>query len=222
MVAYHKFTEYYDKFIENVAVSLSDREIAEAREEFFDLSGRVTETDPSMELRYQWFNEYLVFDYKIDGLSPAQRILKTYRDFSEHEHRIFLGFTNFVSGIFLTKSIRSDIISVNNLYDDKTYNVIVPSEGSILEKGAIFQGKLFSFQSEYFISPSVLIHPEFVSWLIVKVFKKKIKGDDLRFKEFFYLLSRLKLKQERFPRVPPVEIYRQVLENESSWIYKIA
>jgi len=217
---YQDFQRYYERFIETATTILSEEEIARAKEEFFDLSGRVTETDQSMELRYSWFVEYLVFEYQYNYKTPAICLLEEYQRFSELERSIYNEFLNYKKGIFLIRGYEEGLISALNLADDKIIPVYTTSEAEVFEKNSIFQGNVFRYQGSYFFSPAVLVHPGYVSSLIVKTFRKKIKGDDVRFREFFWMLARLKLKQERFPRIPPVEIYKQVLGNESSWIFK--
>jgi len=218
---YSDFQSHYDKFIETVTTTISEVEISRAREEFFGLSGMVTEMDSSLEHRYSWFTEYLVFEYLIDGKTPAMRLMETYNRFSEIEKIIFQEFLDFKRGIFLVKQNKENQLSVMNVLDDRIFKVLVPGTGVIFARGIIFQGNIFRFRNGYFISPVVLLHPVVVASLIMKIIRKKIKGDETRFREFFWMLARLKLKQERFPRVPPEEIYKQVLENESSWIFKV-
>jgi hypothetical protein len=217
---YEEFQSFYEKLIETVTTTLSNKEVFCAREEFFDLSGRVTEMDQSLEYRYSWFTEYLVFEYLIDGKSPAIRLIESYNRFSEFERVIFKELLDFKKGLFLVKANRGEEVSIKDILSEKTLSAFIPSVGVILQRSSLLQGNIFRFRDKYFISPVVLVHPEFVSKLIVQTIKKKIKGDETRFREFFWMLARLKLKQERFPRVPPVEIYRQVLENESTWIFK--
>lgn len=217
---YSEFQSFYDKFIETVTTTLSKEEVSRAREEFFDLSGRVTEMDRSLEQRYSWFTEYLVFEYLIDGKSPASRLMESYDRFSEFERKIFQDFLDFKKGIFLVKENKGNQISVMDALYDRILKASVPGAGVIFSKHSIFQGNIFKFKGGSFVSPVALVHSEFVSSLIVKIIRKKIKGDEIRFREFFWMLARLNLKQERFPRIPPEEIYKQVLENESSWIFK--
>lgn len=219
--AYLEFLRYYEKFIEVVSTSLSEKEIAEAKEEFFDLSGRVTEMDASMELRYGWFVEYLVFEYKRSGKSPAQEFLILNKNLTDLEMGIFRGLTDYNNGLFMIKSVNGDRAKLFDLFNDNTFSAFIPPSGIVFEKKGIYQGKVFPFNAGEFISPVGIFHPEYLSRLVIKVFKQKIKGDDVRYREFFWMLARLKLKQERFARVPPIEIYKQVLENESSWIFKI-
>lgn len=217
---YFTFYSLYEKFIETVATTLSEEEVSIAREEFFDLSGRITEMDRSLEFRYSWFTEYLVFDHLIDGKSPAMRLMESYNRFSEFERSIFQDFLDFKKGVFLVKENKGEEITVLDVLHDTRFKASVPQSGVIFTKNSLFQGNIFKFKDEYYISPFALVHSEFVSSLIVKIIMKKIKGDETRFKEFFWLLARLHLKQERFSRIPPKEIYKQVLENESSWIFK--
>lgn len=218
--SYSNFQSFYDRFIETVATTLSEEEVSRAREEFFDLSGRVTEMDQSLEQRYSWFTEYLVFEYLIDGKSPAVRLIESYNRFSEFEKTIFKELLDLKKGIFLVKENKKNHISIMDVLSDRVIIASVPGTGVIFVRGTLLQGNIFKFRGENFVSPVVLLHEEFVSSLIVRTIRKKIKGDEARFREFFWMLARLKLKQERFSRVPPEEIYKQVLENESSWIFK--
>ncbi len=218
---YSEFQSFYDKFVGIVTGTISEEEVHSAREEFFDLSGRVTEMDHSIEQRYSWFTEYLVFEYLIDGKSPAVRLMEDYRRLSEFERAIFQEFLEFKKGIFLVKENKGERISVMDVLSEKVLKVSVPGSAEVFPRRSLVQGNIFKFKEGYFISPVALLHPEFVSSLIVRIIKKKIKGDEARFREFFWMLARLKLKQERFSRIPPEEIYRQVLEDESSWIFKI-
>lgn len=217
---YSEFQSFYDKFIEAITTTISEEDISRAKEEFFDLSGRVTEMDRSLEHRYSWFTEYLVFEYLIDGKSPAAHLMERYDRFSEFERMIFQDFLDFKKGVFLVKDNKESHILVMDVLFNQVLKVYIPSSGMIFSKRSLFQGNLFKFKGGFFVSPVALVHSEFVSSLIVKIIRKKIKGDEARFREFFWLLARLNLKQERFPRIPPEEIYKQVLENESSWIFK--
>ncbi len=218
---YSEFQSFYDKFVGIVTGTISEEEVHSAREEFFDLSGRVTEMDHSIEQRYSWFTEYLVFEYLIDGKSPAMRLMENYNKFSEFERIIFQEFLNFKKGIFLVKKNKGNQISVMDVLSEMVIQVSAPGSAEVFPRRSLFQGNIFRFREGYFVSPVVLVHPEFVSSLIVRIIRRKIKGDEARFREFFWVLARLKLKQERFSRIPPEEIYKQVLENESSWIFKI-
>lgn len=217
---YSVFQCLYDKFIETVTTTLSEEEVFRAREEFFDLSGRITEMDRSLEYRYSWFTEYLVFEYLIDGKSPATRLMESYNRFSEFERIIFKDFLDFKKGAFLVKENKGNQISVMDVLYDRIFTASVPGAGVIFAKHSLFQGNIFKFKSGYFISPVALVHSESVSPLIVRIIRKKIKGDETRFREFLWMLARLNLKQERFSSIHPEEIYKQVLENESSWIFK--
>ena len=220
---YGEFEKYYERFIEVVASSFSDEFVLSARNEFFALSGQITEEDLSYEQRLAWFMEWFIFDYCKDGRVPGRVFLEKCGDLSAVEREIYSNFMNFNKGLFLIKNNYTEKIAVRELFTKKGMSLFIPMGSMAFRKKEVFQGHIFSLRENYFVSPCGIFHNISVTKIIINAAENIKKNNKGRTNEdLLWLLSRLKLKAERFLKISPENIYKQEIgDTGGGWLSKI-
>jgi len=90
-------------------------------------------------------------------------------------------------------------------------------------KKEVFQGHIFSLRENYFVSPCGIFHNISVTKIIINAAENIKKNNKGRTNEdLLWLLSRLKLKAERFLKISPENIYKQEIgDTGGGWLSKI-
>lgn len=186
-------------------------EIQKARKEYFDTLGEVHEEDPFFETYMTSFVEWYIFDRDLSNhdLAPVKLFYRNHKDsFNESEKNIFGDFTKFRHSLFLVKKVSpSRGIQVEDLYDQVKFMVgsYVPS--AIFSVGQIFEAIFVPFQGDWIVTKTFFNHPTEAKKLIIKEMKK-IRNLDLKILAKTVMnFKRLRLKLDRYPHVPPQQVY---------------
>ena len=137
--------------------------INEARKDYQKIAGKIYEDDKSYESQMALFLEWYVFD-RVD-IDTDRTIIETIINESRdswplHLLQIYEGFATNIYGLFGIKKIRSDSITVINLFDNEKYEA-VESDGKLLfSKYDLFEGRLVPYENSYHFTGSFCFHPE--------------------------------------------------------------
>ncbi len=137
--------------------------IYDARKEYQNNAGEIYEDDKSYESRMAIFLEWYVFD-RVDpdkDLTILEMLINEKREaWPPYLLGIYEGFKANIQGIFSIKKIRSDSITVINLFDNEKYQVVESDAKLHFNKGDLFEGRLVPYQNDYYFTGNFCFHPE--------------------------------------------------------------
>jgi hypothetical protein len=202
---------YFNSLLHSVAQDERyNSEMSLAKEEFEAVVGPIYETDRTYDARINSFHNWYILDRPLGakGLTPLNYFidynantlpeseLTHYRELRANVHSVF------ELGKFLPSKTR-----LRDLVTGKRYDVEGTEHTQFLDKGALFNTRVFRHGAAYYVSNYFLLHPPVVAKLIRAQVKKVRKAKD----DPKALLFRLVLFQGRFDQykqMEPRNIYR--------------
>ena len=193
-------------------------EVFQAKQEFFNLSGTVHDTDPDYDQRMHMFMNWYLFDRKISFLlmSPIDHYIRQQKSTQNEQDRLidaslahsihsifsFCGFTWF-----------SKKIVVCDLFTKKRYKIHDSLLSKAFARGDIFEARLLTHEGLFYFADGLCFHPvEMKSFIVneIKKIKHHNKEDHL---QLLLKLAQMKLKHQYFAHIDVRHIY----ENHSKF-----
>jgi hypothetical protein len=192
----------------------SDRyvpEFTQAKEFYFQRTGKVFEDDPSFEVRMNSFLEWYIFDRVLvnAGVPPIRLYLLIYRDEMEPERRALLESLQHTNhSLFETLSVSSARLKVRDIYTDEVHDL--PQQGiyAAVQKGDLLDSRLLNVKGEKSLSDAMWLHPREVGrWILDETEKVRAKGRE-EFKSFLFDLAYKKIKRDQYKHLNANDIYK--------------
>lgn len=202
---------YFNNLLQFVAQEKRyNNELKIAKEEFEKFAGAIFETDRSYDARINSFHNWYILDrtlvgrkktpleyfleYNANSLSKPE--LKNYEELRDNVHSVFQ----------LIKIARGKTL-VRDLATGKKYQIAGSAQTDSMDKGALFNSRVFRHDGTYYFSNYFLQHPGAV-WKQVQKQAKRVrkgKGDS---KPFLFLLVLFQSRFDQYKQMEPGKIYR--------------
>jgi len=207
-----EFREQFQNILTEFGEGAYRPEIEKAKYEFFTASGNVHEDSSNFLERMNLFLDWYVFDRKLDNddLTPLEFYYeKHHASFSESEERFFEGMRSFISSVFFVKSVNRERVRVKDLFTGEIHEVSDSYVINLVNKGDVFQGRLFPIEGKSIFSIGFCFHPqETVGYIKSEIKKIKNMGHPYH-TAFMARLALMKLKTEEYSHVPVAHIYNE-------------
>jgi hypothetical protein len=187
-----------------------NREMSLAKEEFQAFAGPIYETDRTYDARINSFHNWYILDrtLRAQGVTPLdyfiefnansvpEEQLAHYRELRGNMHSVY-ELVKLLPG----KTRLRDVLS------GKKYDVEGTEHTQFLDRGTLFNSRVFRHGTEYYTSNYLLLHPQVVARLIWKQAKRvrKSKGDP---KPFLFRLVLFQGRYDQYKQMEPHNIYR--------------
>lgn len=205
----------YRELIEKITDYLSKeerylQEMVAAKEQFFLLSGKVFEDDPFYENRMAAFVEWFMCDRPLTniGLTPIQYYHSMFENSMERQMR--QGLEALIASqhsLFLFKNRTSHTVAVEDLFDNKRYNVSEKRQYVGINRGSIFEGRIVMKDGLPMFSDTYCIHPLEACPLIRKKIEQTTFPSRDEFLGFIFELASMRLRCDRYKKVDIAKIY---------------
>lgn len=181
--------------------------LIEAKKEYFELTGTLTEEDDEYEARMNCFNDWYLFQYL--SKRKTKTVLKDFLEKNQTEDEIAKALLSinhslfeFVKINFLGQVIIKDIV-----HDKK---IKLPKDGLTigLVEGDMFTGRLLNYKAKSYLLKGVCIYPESTKSILKKESNKirKLK-DPTKELQFLLQLENLKTKSLRYGHIDMTKIF---------------
>jgi len=213
------YLNYLEPLIQKFTSGEYQREVCQARIEYFEKAGAVYEEDHEFEPRMDIFIDWYLFDRNLShlNLSPIQLYYEENKNcFSEIQNRVYQDFCTTIYSIFYFKRItwiRKKLV-LFDLLSHQTYYVKKSEMTQGLVPGDIFEARLIPFHRNFELSRGICFHPIEMKPFILKEAKKFRSKKNFNYTPLVFQLSALKVKYFRFSHMNIQDIYR--LETKSN------
>ena len=212
------FREDYDKLIEKAVTEDKADDIVKAKDEFWKLTGKMHGDEPSFEMRMSAFFDWYVFDRRVNGATPLETFLSQGISLNEEEMRIYQGFMNSIHSIFIVKSIMPKGMKVRDLFTKNFYFLNGEDASLGFYKNAVFEGRVFSHEGNFYLSPALCFHPKDSKKIIKYILKNARKTGETNILPLIHRLSHMNLKWDTYRNVKVKDIYKfEEYENRTWW-----
>jgi hypothetical protein len=197
------FEKYLEQVIEEFTTGEYYREVFNAKEEYFEKTGKVFEDDPEFEQRMHIFIDWYLFDRDLPGvdLPPIKYYFRKNKDlFSNEDLNIYKDLCATIHSIFRLKRLAffSDGLVVVDLFSGQSYKVNDPNLNWGFTKGDIFEARVIPFKGTCEFSRGFCFHPGEMEGFILGEIKKVRYHEKKRQTKLILQLSAMKLKHNRF------------------------
>lgn len=181
--------------------------LIEAKKEYFELTGTLTEEDDEYESRMNSFNDWYLFQYL--SKRKTKTVIKDYLEKVQVDDEIAKALLTLNHSLFEFSKINifKKIVIEDVLHGKK---IILPKDGLTIGivKGDMFTGRLLNYKNQYYLLKGVCIYPESVKNILRKESKKirKLKDPNQEL-SFLLKLESLKTKSLRYGHIDMTKIF---------------
>lgn len=184
-----------DQIISQVAESYSSEEISEIKSEYQKLSGSIFDDDRSYEARMACFLEWFVLERIVPNSTETtiENFIRTNRDaIPSDKINIFRNLTETIRGLFVTKKITPEIVTVVDLINSEKYQVHDSGGKNMFQKNDVFEGRIVLLSAKYHFTGNFCFHPSKSTKYINSAVKKLKQGQKKTYEEMAKLNRNLK------------------------------
>lgn len=181
--------------------------LIEAKKEYFELTGTLTEEDDEYESRMNSFNDWYLFQYL--SKRKTKTVIKDYLEKVSVEDDIAKSLLTLNHSLFEFSKVNifKKIVIEDVLHGRK---IILPKDGLTIGivKGDMFTGRLINYNGQFYLLKGVCIYPESVKNILRKESKKirKLKDPNQEL-NFLLKLESLKTKSLRYGHIDMTKIF---------------
>lgn len=187
-----------------------NREMSLAKEEFEAIVGPIYETDRTYDARINSFHNWYILDrpLRAQGITPLDYFidynanslplneLTHYRELRDNLHSVFA----------VTKFLPAHT-RLRDLMTGRKYDIEGTEPTEFLDRGALFNTRIFRHGRAYFLSNYLLLHPSAVTKLI-RAEARKLRKSKQDPKEFLFRLVLYQGRFDQYKQMEPRNIYR--------------
>lgn len=204
------------EYLDRVAQFAHERwriEMTEARRFYFGRIGAKPDNEDYYEEVMKGYLDWFLFERPLDdvGRTPlAVFVEEIARDPGERDHDVFAGFLQSRHGLFLIKRVHDDGVECRDLFTDEKLVVVEENPVSFI-KGEIFDARVLPFGGELRFGDLIRFHPRRANKLIQNVAKDIAARERDDAPDLFIRLAQCKIKQYQFPRIDPLQFYKELM-----------
>ena len=212
--------EEVDQIISQIAESYSSDDIREIKNEYQKMSGTIFDDDSSYEARMACFLEWFVLERIVPNSTETtiEKYIRTNReDIPSEKINIYRSLTETVHGLFITKKITPDIVTVTNMVNDEKYQVHDNGGKNMFQKNDVFEGRLILLSAKHYFTGNFCFHPSKATKYISASVKNLRKEQKKTYDEMAKLNRNLKSLEIKIKSVSSdIEKTKSKIEKASS------
>lgn len=188
-------------------------EMAEARRDYLRLIGANPDNEEYYEEVMKAYLDWFLFDRPLEDSerTPLGVFLEECADsMTGEECGVYAEFLRSRHGLFLIRKVHPESVECADLFTDEKLNIAEDNPAGFF-KGEIFDARIIPFHGELRFGELIRFHPARASRLIRNVVKDIRSEQDDRAKDLYIRLAQCKIKQYLFPRVDPIQFYKELL-----------
>lgn len=226
-VGLHELTEVILHWVQE---HLGIQELISARQDFFQMTGKVFPDDYFYHQRISYFLDFFTFQRPIclnsedlHHYTPFNRFICSsffdQENFSEHIQRKFYDLANFRHSLFKVIRIRKSGFTLKDIFSDENIDILDPSRKLLSQRmplNALYQGFIFNLDNTIFLSQGLFLHPPSATQIITSTVNKLKKSPPLNQVEYLTKLAKLQLNHIRHPKLKTRQIYGQLKNEEQN------
>jgi hypothetical protein len=187
-----------------------NREMTPAKGEFEAMVGPIYETDRTYDARINSFHNWYILDRPLrsHGVTPLHYFIDyNANSLPDHELTHYRELRGHLHSVFEVVRFLGGRTRLRDLMTGKKYDIEGTEHTQFLDKGALFNSRIFRHGRLYYTSNYFLLHPPVVANLIWSEARKvrKAKQDP---KEFLFRLVLFQGRFDQYKQMDPRNIYR--------------
>jgi hypothetical protein len=205
-----KFQKCIDIITDEYTAGDYYREVYEAKKDYFESLGVISEDDPDFENQMDVFMGWYLFDRPLDkhDLPPVFLYYrKNAPTFTPEQDALFRALTMFKHSVFELVKQKDTSITVRDLSTGEKYDVKDVEFRAGFSKGDVFEARLVPDGKAYVFANGFCFHPKEAFKFIDSQMKKIREGDAAQRTKLLLKLGQMKNKQQRFPHIDTQYIY---------------
>jgi len=206
--------ELHERLLSWATAELRQADLLLARADHFGRYGEPHEEDQSYERRMNGMLDFFLYEWRPAPMAPTtlERFLAAEgHGLPATDHAALAGLVAQRRGLFEVKKLQPGLVTVADVFSGERLEVTERRQVAGLEKGDLFEARLFPFEARLVFSGAFLYHPREARSLILAEVKrlKKAAGKAGRPDQgpFLATLSRMAFKLERYRNVRLESIY---------------
>ena len=181
--------------------------LIEAKQQYFELTGTLTEEDDEYEARMNAFNDWYLFQYL--SKRKTKTVVKDYLEKNTVEDEIAKSLLTLNHSLFEYRGLN---LFKKNVLEDVLHGkkITLPKDGLTIGivEGDMFTGRLLTYGGQHYLLKGVCIFPESVKNTLRKESKRVRKLKDPLVEQTFLLkLEQLKTKSLRYGHIDMTKIF---------------
>ena len=202
---------YFNSLLQQVSADPRyNRELTVAKEEFQTFAGPIFESDRNFDARINAFHNWYILDrpLKVNGKTPVAYFLEfNANTLNTEEWARYEELTHGVHSLFeLSKTGPKGTQLVDLLAGGKTM-LEGAQQTQHLDKGALFNTRLFHHQNEWFFSNYLILHPGGIGRDILQE-AKRVRKSKSPVRPFLYQLMLFQGRWEQYKQMDLHAVYR--------------
>lgn len=184
------------------------QEIIDAKNSFYQLTGKFFPEDDFYLNRISYFIDYFLFERTIKNKTTPFAL------YTEKQPSII---TEAIHNIFVVQKVNDSSLSLKSLVHQEKYR-ISSHQGERFDgilKGDLIQGFIYKIENSFHLSRSLLFHPHKGAKYIKKKIKKGSRAEHFNTSEMLYELARTQMKHLRHDHVSPKVFYAAICQTLS-------
>lgn len=201
---------FLDLFSTVTQQSRFSSEMVAAKEEFEQVAGQIQDTDNSYDARFNAFHNWYILERPLlkNGLTPLEYFLQQSADsMPEEKLASYRELADNIHSVFELVKFNKSAALLRDLMEGKKYLVKEAGLLESMEKGDIFNSRLFLHGEQYHLTNYVILHPPTV-YKSIKANAKKLRKAKGEVKTFLYRLLFFHSRWEQFSQMEVGNIYR--------------
>jgi len=187
-----------------------NKELIPAKQEFQQLAGPIYDTDRDFEPRMNAFHHWYILDRPMreSGLTPLQYFLQyNANSFAPDELRGYQDLLGNLHSLFELLRFTASYTWVRDVMTGNKYAVEGRDQTQHLDRGSLFNARLFTHGKDVFLSNYLIMHPMEVNGRIRREARKVRKKQDAT-KDFLFRLLLYQSRWEQYKQMDVAKIYR--------------
>lgn len=205
-----RFQKCLDLIISEYTAGDYFREVYQAKKDYFDSLGIISEDDPDYENQMDVFMGWFLFDRPLDqhDLPPVYLYYrKNSEKFAPTDEALFRALTLTKHSVFELLKQKENSLVLRDLSNREKYDVQDLQFKAGFSKGDIFEARLVPEGKAYVFANGFCFHPK-EAFKFIEAQMKKIREDDAAQRTKLLLkLGHMRNKQKRFPHIDVQHIY---------------
>lgn len=205
-----KYQQCVDLVIAEFTAGDYFREVYEAKKDYFDSLGIISEDDPDYENQMDVFMSWYLFDRPLDkhDLPPVFLYYrKSVGSFTPEQEPLFKALTLTKHSIFEILKQKENSLVVRDLSNKEKYDVQELEFKAGFSKGDVFEARLIPEGKAYVFANGFTFHPKEAFKFIDSQMKKIREDDSAQRTKLLLKLGQMRNKQRRFPHIDTQHIY---------------
>jgi len=187
-----------------------NREMTLAKEEFEAIVGPIYETDRSYDARINSFHNWYILDRPLrsHGVTPLNYFIDyNANTLPEQELTHYRELRNNLHSVFELAKFLPERARLRDLVTGRKYDIEGTEHTQFLDRGALFNSRIFRHGKQHYLSNYLLLHPLVVTKMI-RIEARKLKKSKADPKDFLFRLVLFQGRFDQYKQMEPRNIYR--------------